>query len=306
MLSEYALEPDLLSSYESCRYFLEKFGISRGRLIAQFPTSWPRTVRDVLLRERTAGRCSELQYARIETMLANIRSALIRRRSDAYRAEDPWLLNAENEYGARPFRAIVAQDNPRNRDYVLIGRELDESDPLWKVAHGVIVPRTPVDLAALVQPLLRISETLVFVDRHFGPENARHRHVFEELMRASVAGRPRDPVSLVYFTGTAAVDQFFLDTCRDELPRRIPAGLTVRMAKLAERAGSEKFHNRYVLTERGGISLGIGLDPGPAGQTDDANLLEPDQHIRRWNDYMGVQPSFDLVCQINVTGTARR
>lgn len=78
------------------------------------------------------------------------------------------------------------------------------------------------------------------------------------------------------------------------------------MAKLVERAGSEKFHNRYVLTERGGISLGIGLDTGPAGQTDDANLLEPDQYIRRWNDYMGVQPSFDLVCQINVTGTARR
>ena len=30
-----------------------------------------------------------------------------------------------------------------------------------------------------------------------------------------------------------------------------------------------------------------------------------DRCLPRWSDYMGVQPSFDLVCEINVTGTAR-
>src|SRR5437868_3018194 len=114
MLLEYALEPDLLNNYESCRYLLEKFGISQGRLIAQFPTSWLRSIYDTLAHERAAGRCSELQLARIEAMLANIRAALIRRRSDGYRAEDPWLLNAENEHLIRPFHAVVGRENPRN------------------------------------------------------------------------------------------------------------------------------------------------------------------------------------------------
>jgi hypothetical protein len=215
-------------------------------------------------------------------------------------------LNAENEHLARPFRGIVADANPRNRDFVLIGRDLDESQPLWKMEDKVFVPRTAVQLAALVYPLLRISETLVFVDRHFGPENVRYRTVFRELMKASITGRRRDPTSLVYFTGTAATNEFFLDTCRDELPRNIPAGISVRLAKLAERQGGEKFHNRYVLTERGGISLGTGLDAGPAGQTDDAYLLAQEQYLRRRNDYMGVTPSFDLVCDVTVNGTARR
>jgi hypothetical protein len=174
-------------------------------------------------------------------MLANIRSALIRRRSDGYRVEDPWLLNAENEHLVRPFRAIVGQENPRNRDFVLVGHQLDESNPLWRVAHGVVINRTPAEIAAVVKPLLKISETLVFVDRHFGPENARHRQVFEALMGTCIAGRARDPRAVVFFTGTAATDQFFLDTCRDELPRIIPAGMSVRLAKLTERAGCKKF-----------------------------------------------------------------
>jgi hypothetical protein len=307
MLSEYALEPDLLNSYENCRYFLEKFGISKGRIIAQFPTTWLRMVQEVIVREREAGRFSELQYVRIETMLVNIHSALSRWRLDHhYQVADPWLVNAENEHIARPFQAIVAETNPRNRDFVLVGRDLDESQPSWKAGDKIVVPRNPTQLAAIVYPLLRVSETLVFVDRHFGPENGRHRQVFRELMKASIAGRARDPMSVVYFTGTSATNQFFLDTCRDELPRYIPSGLSVRLAKLAERLGSEKFHNRYVLTERGGISLGIGLDPGPAGQTDDAYLLGSEQYVRRWNDYMGVMPSFDLVCSITVNGIARR
>jgi len=306
MLSEYALEPDLLNSYESCRYFLEKFGISRGRLVSQFPTSWLRTVHELILRERGAGRCSELQHARIETMLANIRSALVRRGADGYRAEDTWLLNAENEHVARPFRAVVAHENPRNRDFVLVASDMDETHPLWAVACGIVVPRTPAALAAAAKPLLQISETLVFIDRHFGPENARHRQVFEALLRAGTADRARDPRTITYFTGTPATNDFFLDTCRDELPRITPAGMTVRLAKLAERAAGEKFHNRYVLTERGGISLGTGLDSGQPGQSDDLNLLDRDQYVRRWNDYMGVTPSFNLVCDITVVGTARR
>jgi hypothetical protein len=307
MLLEYALEPDLLNSFEMCRYFLEKFGFPSGRLIAQFPTTWLRRVQDVIDREHDAGRISQMQYVRIQAMLANIRSAFSRWRSDEhYRAADPWLLNAENEHTARPFHAIIAETNPRNRDFVLLGRDLDESQQLWKAGDKPVVPRNPVQLAGLVYPLLRVSETLVFVDRHFGPENARHRQVFRELMKASIAGRGRDPMRVVYFTGTNATNQFFLDTCRDELPRYIPTGLSVRLAKLAERLGSEKFHNRYVLTERGGISVGTGLDTGPTGQTDDAFLLGTDQYIRRWNDYMGVLPSFDLVCDITLVGTARR
>jgi hypothetical protein len=305
MLFEYALEPDFLINYERCRYFLEKFGIPRGRLLAEFPTAWLKMVRERFSRELEAGRCSELDLTRVEVMLGEVKSCLVSRTSD-YVTAASWLSNAENEHFRIPFQAIIATENPRRRDFVVKGAELDEAQARWKVANSSVVERNPKALAAAVFPLLKVSETLVFIDPHFGPENGRYRKVFLELMKASVAGRVRDPNRVIYFTGTAAENGFLSQTCNDELPKITPNGLKVEVVKLAQRYAGEKLHNRYVLTERGGISLGTGLDTGEPGQTDDANLLSFDQYLHRWNDYMGVTPSFDTIFKIGVIGTARR
>lgn len=44
MLYEYALEPALLNNWKDFRYFAEKFGVSRGRMIARYPKRWKRLV----------------------------------------------------------------------------------------------------------------------------------------------------------------------------------------------------------------------------------------------------------------------
>ena len=45
MLFEYAVEPKLVgSNWANARYWLEKFGFDRGRLISKFPNKWQRKV----------------------------------------------------------------------------------------------------------------------------------------------------------------------------------------------------------------------------------------------------------------------
>ena len=44
MLKEFALEPEALASWESFRYLIEKFGVSKGRVISRFPKQWKRLV----------------------------------------------------------------------------------------------------------------------------------------------------------------------------------------------------------------------------------------------------------------------
>ena len=53
-------------------------------------------------------------------------------------------------------------------------------------------------------------------------------------------------------------------------------------------------HNRYVLTDLGGVSLGIGLDADAAGETDDLLLLPQDRYVRRWAQYAEEDSSFYL------------
>lgn len=61
-----------------------------------------------------------------------------------------------------------------------------------------------------------------------------------------------------------------------------------------------------VRAEKGGIALAIGLDTGRPGQTDDATFLDDGLYVRRWIDYVGVAPAFDIACEITVAGTAIR
>ena len=62
-------------------------------------------------------------------------------------------------------------------------------------------------------------------------------------------------------------------------------------------AGGDRLHNRYVLTDLGGVSLGVGFDAGGAGETDDLLLLlllPQEQYVRRWAQYAKEDGSFDL------------
>ena len=40
MLSEYALDPELLSNWKDFRFFASQFGAAQGRLISRFPKKW--------------------------------------------------------------------------------------------------------------------------------------------------------------------------------------------------------------------------------------------------------------------------
>ena len=53
----------------------------------------------------------------------------------------------------------------------------------------------------------------------------------------------------------------------------------------ARNRGGEQLHNRYILSDLGGVSFGYGLDEGDEGETDDITLMDKDQHQHRWFQY---------------------
>lgn len=73
MLYEYAVEPELLNTWERFRYFIEKSGVSQGRFISRYPKAWKRMVYQSL-----AG-CSVMEKKRIEGRLRQIDARLLRR-----------------------------------------------------------------------------------------------------------------------------------------------------------------------------------------------------------------------------------
>lgn len=63
-------------------------------------------------------------------------------------------------------------------------------------------------------------------------------------------------------------------------------------------------HNRYILTDLGGVSFSHGLDTGRDGETDDIHRLDLDQYIYHCKQYNPTAPAFDQAADpLEIIGT---
>lgn len=294
MLNEYAVEPSLLNTWAHFRYFIEKFGVSHGRFISRFPKTWKRMVYESL------SACGDLDRKRIELRLQQIDDRLLPRLA-TYDGSVSWLENAEVEHTAKSFHAIIARANPRGRAFVLDGGDLDETHSLWQSSGSIVVDRKAKAMANAMSPLLEACSEVVFVDPHFGPENRRHRVPFEAFMAAlNGPRRCRRLERIEYHTSDKATAAFFQSECRRILPQLIPLGLTVRLVRWHK----GELHNRFILTDVGGVLVGQGLDEsdgaGPA--TDDYSRLDEAALQMRWAEFV-TGSATKIVDDLTIVGT---
>ena len=96
--------------------------------------------------------------------------------------------------------------------------------------------------------------------------------------------------------------QDFSGECKRQLPQKIPAGISLRIVRWKERNQGDGLHNRYILTDRGGIRMAWGLDEGHPGQTDDISLLKPSIYKERWKQYCEEPTAFEFVDECHIQG----
>jgi hypothetical protein len=301
MIYEYALEPALLNNWKDFRYFTEKFGVPKGRLISRFPKRWERMVLDSLTR------CGEIEKARIVEALVGIQKHILSRHHE-WNNQFDWLSNAETEHGKRPFHAVVASSNPRHHEYVLEADGLSETNPLWRLPHLPPVQRIALDMAQRVAPLLCFSHRILFIDPHFRPNEIRWRRPLQAFLQvATNKRRPGDILRVEIHVKDDLETGLFTTYSQRSLPEIIPSGIRVRILQWREREQGEKLHNRFILTDLGGVSFGVGLDDsdGEDGQTDDIQLLNEETYGMRFAQYAGSTPAFDPVAEIIIDGKRR-
>ncbi len=110
---------------------------------------------------------------------------------------------------------------------------------------------------------------------------------------------PASPLLAV--AGAPVLGSVMIPFCSLRLPNIIPHGMCVRLVRWRQKDGGEKLHNRYILTDKGGVSLGVGLDDGTPGETDEIKLLDEETYKFRWKQYTS-EPAFDLVDEVVVEG----
>ncbi len=307
MIYEYAVEPELVVAWgkdrADYRYFCEQFGLGTARIMAEFPKlkNWRRQ-----FRQAAEGADPTRELPRITALFTLLIERRVRRDGYDYDGVFSWLENVESENGRQSFQAILARTNPRHHAKVL-APGFAETNPLWKVEKQSYCSRRAQDMAELVGSMLSNCSTVHFIDPYFGPENPRFRRPLEAFINVIATQRCCRPAidTITVHTSDRANFAFFRQTCQNQLQHRISAGARLVFQRWKQRDGGEKLHNRYILTDIGGVKFDPGLDDGNEGETVEVIVLERNLYEKHWNDYVE-NPAFDPAeSPFEITGTRR-
>lgn len=320
MICEYALEPELVATWHTdlhYSHFIKHFGFdpddgrATGRVVAQYPRkSWNTKVLDAF--DANSGYSAKrfAKQKRIEILLEQLGRIRIRRSGSTWNDQYTWLKNAEEENKRHQFHAILAC-NPSDNPQVICGEDVlpgMDSPPLWSVPREEPVLRTAASMATHLKPMLRCATRILFIDPHFRPSEQRFRNPLEQFLKIICDGS-RD-VTLEYHTmhnDKKPAWNFFLDECQKYLPSLIPHGFTLTVRRWEERNIGEELHDRYILTDIGGVEIPRGLDESDRYNLDeskrgtiDISRLSYETWQRRLEDYDSA-PAFDLEEEVTIS-----
>ncbi len=281
MIKEFALDPDAItSSYREFCYFTEKFGVSQGRVISAFPKKWRKLVCDSALREHKG----KVEFSKIVERLNKFGNDIV---FDTGRpsgeGSQTWIDRALVEHARKPFAAIISATAVDHPD-VLLKDEIDEENPRFKAARQRAIPRTARALIGCAEFLIRHAKIIKLVDPHFDPTKLRYQRPLEQIC------------SLL--SGSKAIVEIHRsdEIANDELIRRfqqsvsmLPSGVKMQL-HIYKKA---QMHNRFIITESGGLIYGVGLsdnEDGGGAPDEEVTLMETAVKNTRWNDYSKTSP----------------
>jgi hypothetical protein len=295
MWKEYAVQPEcLVQSRDAFRALFFAFGWEQGRLIAQYPTKdWLRLVHEALGRSSLGDATKTWVVDKLQTEKHRLVKG-----GRPYEPVLSWLENAENQQlTPRPFDGIIAQENPRQHRDVAISEELTDTTPHFLSPGNVHVPRRCTEMAACVRSLLARSREVLFVDPYFGGLEERFLAVFRAMLTHLA-----DPLGhagrIEYHLAQKSLHldhAEFYRRLQRQLRCTVPPGVSVKFFIWEERPGGEMLHDRFVLTELGGVDFSVGLDEGEPGQTTKVSRLSRAAYEKVWRDYSVDSSAFDLL-----------
>ena len=275
MICEYALEPELVATWHTdlhYYHFIKNFGFdpddgrATGRVVAQYPSSWKKRVLNAFRANSGSSAESFVKKQRIEVLLEQLGRIRVRRSGSTWNDQYTWFENAEEENKRHQFHAILAC-NPSDNPQVICGEDVlpgMDSPPLWSVPREEPVLRTAASMATHLKPMLRCATRVLFVDPHFRPSEQRFRNPLKQFLEIICDGS-RD-VTLEYHTGDTLSWDLLQRDCQQYLPRLIPRDFTLTVRRWEERTDKKKrtigeeLHDRYILTDIGGVKIPRGLD----------------------------------------------
>jgi hypothetical protein len=257
MYKEYAIDPTLINSFDRARALLGVCGWYKGKVVCAYPKekNWKRKI---------IKNCNCLKDREKSRMIEWLKSyKTCTRLNYSWLSELSWLESALEEHKRMPFAAVLTNSTHAAGGYVLDGRYVTEDTELWCPGCGS-VSRQADAIAQSLSLLLENSKKIVFIDPYFDVVNDTYKKVLKavlKLVRENCYVRNGGMINIQIHVANKNLKINSMDSniikLIDELCLE-DIHLEFCCWKDINKSG-ERLHDRYIMTELGGVNFGHSL-----------------------------------------------
>lgn len=307
MIHEYAVDPafllELVDKQDLASSFCRALTIGSACITAGYPEDVGAKARELALIQQESAidprhKAKWQERVKQVTELAAECTRTTTKRCNAI----PWAQSFTDEHGRFPFEGILSTREPdsgalphRNFDWL---RRRDCH--LFACPGSRLVHRSAQNLNDALTPLLRNASMITFVDPYFFVEDRfrqTYKLYFDTIAQANhVRAEAERTITIVCAVDTGKnscpADEF-RNGCEGSLPALLPNGLKLMIYRIRNLPSAQEIHNRYILTDIGGVMFGHGTDSSVNASYDNISLLDPISLTHWKNAYTPNSSAFD-------------
>ncbi|MEX2347741.1 MAG: hypothetical protein WD511_00860 [Balneolaceae bacterium] len=308
MIREVAIEPELIiewSKKDNRREYKpfdlrNKYGFGSPTRMSRYPKKWRRLIGDLI-----ADIEDPLQQKRIEELAKAVIENSIKRFGYFWNSTKSWYDNVQEEHNRLPFEAILCRANFKAIEQAISLQDfIDENEEklsLLKISPGITPLRNSENLVKNIKPWLLHCKKILIIDPFFDPNRKSFSEPLKKLIDDVLIYGGRDSYPFLEIVrkhdAMAPSIEHLKSGFEEYIIDDLPEGFEIYFTVLEEIQAGEKLHNRYILSEIGGVKIEPGFDTqdDPNGaQTYDINLLSEVQYLKRWEQYYLSNNTFEL------------
>lgn len=278
MIYEYAISPNLCTDYSTLRLILETFGKGQGRLFSDIPRKqWIRLARRII----KASDNGQVEKKRLSAAIDKLyRKAVYRRNTVPETNSEDWLDHALIAHKNRPFQAILTDCYDGNEKCVLSSKTEFTNNSRWKIPLDLLSERSAEKMIDAIRPMLDCARKIILIDRNFNPDKYRWRPFLLKLSLI-LSRRPFSPSinKIGFHVGDDIETNHLKLLCKNYIKKELPDNMQVIFFVWPR----DELHDRYVLTDIGGVRFGIGLDIWDGQGPEEVEISRiSEETLRKW------------------------
>jgi hypothetical protein len=257
----FAIEPEAINNWHCLRYTVEKFGYSKGLLIARYPGKWERMVIEAC----KLNGVGDLDMLRVVEKLQTIKVDRLVRMGLLY-GDGAWLENVGVEDVLNKFSAVLVRNQVVSDKFHRID---DAHENLFENHRDFRVRRNANALAGAAKYVVAASDHVVLVDSYF--QSKRKCTKVLEAMFTACQEIGALPGQVIIFSdhakdprGLAVVRQEYKELFHGWTER----GIGITIFRLAGDQLDQDIHARYLFNQNAGLRF-------------DRGFVEPEDHGAR-------------------------